>query len=582
MRNIKNDIDKENTYINDMLEDALSLDYFRYEDSFKKISDEKYKYVVLLTRRCLILADMYIRAGVIKDRETFISDYAVCMILDELKDDDRICIVDDILIHGRKVSNIYNLLINSEVSPENIDVYVCIKNEDSGNVDPKIKNIKAEREACASMWRDCSNRIVESILRTETPYVSCVGYLETSMEHSKINNAFLSDYYEQSNETLAIENIRMEIAYWNNKDSNILLNQISSLSCMRKYTYPSGKVIFVPYVFLKNFGLNNIDEMFAKFANVCEENGLKFLKNIFLSNVCNSNLVNILIEYKYTMLTMFVSWLYGIYLCGENSSIEHSLKNSIVEYSIVKSKREVIAELDSIDYATAKNILFADFSVDEYICQEVNLKTEYKNALEEEIKNIFQERDVEKMSSWNSFVHSNFRLDERGAEQEQDRFAGMPVQYILNEFKKSDISSDNNLFKLFGEIVGTWDIGRTSCLANVNILGGYVGNYISPGEQAYRIIAMSYLDEFQCLYKVIKERLNGETKKDAINKFCDYVSSGTSEVLTKYKYGIFKIKEDIVRDIESWQLRTMVKPIKDRNLFKEINEYTEKCKRGEI
>lgn len=582
MINVKNDIDKKNTYINDILENTLSMDYFRYENFFKKICEENYKYVILLTRRCLILADMFIRAGLIKNKDIFISDYSICMILGGLEDNDKVCIVDDILIHGRKVSEIYRLLRSSGILSRNIDVCVCVKNEDSDNVDSEIKNIRAEREACDSMWRDCSNRIVESILRTETPYVSCVGYLETSIDFAEINDEFLSSYYEQANEILDLENIRMEIAYWNNKDSNILLNQIASLSCMRKYTYPSGKVIFVPYVFLKSFALDNIGELFGEIANICKKNGLKCLGNIFLSDAYDSSLINVLIEYKYTMLTMFISWVYGIYLCGKNDNIKSSLKDSIVEYSIVKSKREVIAELDNIDYTTAKNILFTDFTVDKYIHQNINLETEYENELSAEIENLFQGRDIDKISAWNNFVHSNFRLDERRAENGRVRFDGMPFGYILDRLRKTEISFEDKMFKLVGQIVSTCDIGRTSCLSTINETSGYVSNYISPGEQAYRIIVMSYLDEFQCLYKVIKERLNGETKKDAVNKFCDYINNGANEILTTYKNGIFKIKDDIISNIDSWQLRTMVKPMKDINLFREINKYTEKRKRGEI
>lgn len=562
------------------LENSLVFDFLNYKALLKKVFDSNYKYIILSTRRCLILTDLFLNGEVVAINSDIcmLSDYALCTIFDTIGENDRICIIDDILIHGRKVEQICTILESLNIKKENIDVYVCLENDES-KLSPS-RNVLSETIVETPIWRDSSNRIVQCILSTETPYVSYINYLTLKNSDDINDYKKIGNFYQCTNDVLNEQGISLEIAYHKSEynDEIRLLKQLTHIVCVRKYTYGSNKSIVIPFAVLRSIDNTRASEFFSGIANIFKENGLKNISELLscsyskIENRQNSLYIDMLNEYKYNMLTMILSWIYGIYLFSVDD-VNYNLQNSIVKYSLFW-KKEVLHELETVTQDIAKSILSEDMNFSEFLAYNIALDKDYEDLFEQDIEkiNLLSDRNACK-DTWDEFVFKSFQVDEKRAIEGKNRFSGVPVDILLK-----DINIDI-LPYFMQELIGSWDVGRSSYFANVDKKSTSIANYISPGEQAYRIMLMKYIEALQCIYYVIRNRPSEEKKREALSRFCDYLK-GENSISDDFKTQIYKLKDIIIDDIDANRLPTLVRPMTNQKIFKQINEYIAKHKEG--
>ena len=114
-----------------------------------------------------------------------VSNYALPAIKDELKDA-KILLVDDVLLHGRAMEDVYNYLIDEcHCDKDRIDLKVYLRNEDRNLVFRK-KNIVSKQSVHDQSWAWMSCSFVDTFLIAGRPYVSVLPYFKLSSYEKKI------------------------------------------------------------------------------------------------------------------------------------------------------------------------------------------------------------------------------------------------------------------------------------------------------------------------------------------------------------------------------------------------------------
>lgn len=148
---------------------------------FENLMSSDFDYIVLLSRRCFVLYRIFSRllgeagkpAG---SQPRIITDKAVALLSPSEELRGATClIVDDILIHGRAVSRVYDALENIFGQ---LRVYVCGKSMDCYKGLPEetaeklVAHTFSERIETASSWKLLSERLVSLIHLYDEPYTS--------------------------------------------------------------------------------------------------------------------------------------------------------------------------------------------------------------------------------------------------------------------------------------------------------------------------------------------------------------------------------------------------------------------------
>lgn len=154
---------------------------------FENLMSSDFDYIVLLSRRCFVLYRIFSRLlgeGTRPKRvPKVITDKAIALLPQKAELQSKSClIVDDILIHGRAVSRVYNALRGSFVQ---LRVYVCGKSIDCYQGLPEdtaaelIAHTYSERVETAASWKLLSERLVSLIHIYDEPYTSFLMSMRT-------------------------------------------------------------------------------------------------------------------------------------------------------------------------------------------------------------------------------------------------------------------------------------------------------------------------------------------------------------------------------------------------------------------
>jgi len=156
------------------------------------------KYKILMSRRCLVVFQIFtliiLTNEEVSVRGSFITDKSLVKYREDAIENSAV-IVDDIMIHGRGVEKVYNMLDPSnDCKLSNIRIYVFKRCYDDAIC---IRKKLLEKVECDSLaykweWRETSSQLVNLIYACAFPYTSFIGAysLETeSFKMSELNNS---------------------------------------------------------------------------------------------------------------------------------------------------------------------------------------------------------------------------------------------------------------------------------------------------------------------------------------------------------------------------------------------------------
>lgn len=481
--------------------EILGNNYTLVYRSFRKVLESNFYYKVFRSRRCQVLFNIF--APIIlndldqedpniweKVQGIFISDNALIKYKKEiLKGATQVLLVDDIMIHGRGLEQLYESL-DPDYKLQNIKVYVIVKNNESyGLKEEFLHRLKAEIPVFEWGWKELSSQLVNLIYYNATPYISYVGSYYGELFDDKSNcKVKFSDLVQQkqvnlidnTNETQKKMKETSSVIFENN-DVPLFFDNLCYACCLRIYeNKDSGKRTLVPYAFLKNFSMDDAEAVSSFLAEKLDHKKFRSVcKDLQMKNYSNELDKKQYLAYKMRLVNAFVNLFYGIYVADRYDLSLENWTFDVAQFNICYGDN--IAE-------EALNLVFADFS------DFVNLpvwEKKYVNDFQEdeELASLFDETMDQANSmqlpilreKMEQYFFENGMIDERRAKKFLPRKNGITIKKILG---KASVSFPKN--ELISVLLNAWDSGIASGSTLAPVGKDIVAMYVAAGEQSFR------------------------------------------------------------------------------------------------
>ena len=468
--------------IQQKVEEILESHYDGVYDFFLSIARGGYNFVILMSRRCLVLYQLFMLFFIIDEEEiesdaVILSDKALAYYMNKFCREDKVLIVDDVTIHGRTVGEIFKFL-HGFCEDVRIKAYMAYRDRDC--ISEEIKNHEEPKlEVSEKEWREFSNKLVKCIIESNLPYTSFVTsyfqYSELTVRERIEQLYFKEKALEKYLLTTEItDNQIIEIYFENNVKLSSIYEKLSLGECIRVYWNTKlQRLTIIPYVFLKTIKLQQIDTVFEDLANRVPLE-CKNIKEIFARKEIDKEKQIILYEFKMRLLACLLSNLYW-YDFKKRYCIEDSI--FVDKDTLFKSFGDGIAEeILKIEKEEKNELLNFNINIENYERKRSNLFENLKDVLANK-----EERLSKKIERYCSFA---WWKDETEAKQKQSRKQGI----LVDDFIYAGLETNIKSREILAELIKVWDVGSAAANFKVNEEEGVIGGYISSGEQSYKYL----------------------------------------------------------------------------------------------
>lgn len=216
-----------------------------------------------------------------------ISNRAIAMIREEIKSGNckRILLADDIIIHGRTLSTLYDQLVKwfeeNKITDYQIDVVAYAKNTDGLIKNKKfLSSVKVELDCKKGEWRAISNTIVDIFYLLGQPYTSYVPNSRVPMK-SELGVGISKILGRQNHEFVIQTSVDMKAHGVKSFSCIERASYNFALNCsMRIYVYEKlQQYVLVPMVMLKPVSDEILSEYFDKLSWMMEPFSKKAIDN---------------------------------------------------------------------------------------------------------------------------------------------------------------------------------------------------------------------------------------------------------------------------------------------------------------
>lgn len=504
---------------------------------------QKYTHVILMARRCILLYEIFNRN--FAKPQNIKSN----LNLNEIKSDDSVLIVDDIIIHGRTVGTLYQKLKEEyHVSKVNVLAYYRYVNslEINGLIDAWI--------VTSSEWRDLSDKLVNVILHAKMPYVT---YVPTFKQKNKSKIKFNKNRFSNrplKNNANKTSTFTGSVYFDNNFCEFPLLRYLCKSVCIREYKYyEMPNHYYIPMVFINNINKNIIESFFYN------------IKNILNFNIYNTVYSQYSSTYKSELITLILSFLYGKYMfdaCGELASIEYY--PTVLKYSFTQ---ELIDTLNSIDIETIRRFFNTSLT-------EKNSYTTITNP-----KTTSSEKNPE-------YLIKKYKYEYLKDDCDSVMFACLSALHMANENSANNISVYDNItnktkrysynlnllfdfvanscntsdaYLYYAALISLCDVGYASYWfrEHQTDVDSVITSVIDDGEQVYKInciLAEEFVKTLRYLYNYTLF-FTSKTFENIFNDFFKYMKSYCKDIETKiFKKTPIEYLKNAVKDINNMHI----------------------------
>lgn len=528
--------------VRERVEEILQNDFDGLYDYFLSAIEKNYTYIILMSRRCMVLFQLFLFFIVLDETEIeiksiILSDKAIPWYRKKIKSEDTVLIIDDVIVHGRALSMLHSLL-EHQCKIENSEIWGYVSSEDLECFPERLrKRLTVFYEASRKEWRNLSNRLVSSIFAANVPYTSFVTAFYQYGDSTWLDKLFENTnwkMYPMTNVSQKEENLQAEMYFENSWDRPGLFKSLSIDECIRVYKNPTiNKVTVIPYVFVRNMGKEDLQNIFTTIGILLPE---KYccLKNVFLSGEnAFENPVN---EYKMRVLTCILSNIYW-------KSVKQRYQIDSTELNILYTDKdtlelsfgsEITEEISSISLSEIEKILNYQPTV-------------FCNTEEDEQLKQVLEKHVNESETWkDGYFYEAWSIDEDLAKQCKKRKQGLSIECFIEKCK----AVTDDIREILKELVGKWDSGVAAANYVIASEGSFVGCMITSGEQSYRIIlernpfpmyALIFISEF--ITKGDAKRENKKYEEYRVRKLEQFLD------LIKSEYKIEEIDYQKIKEL---------------------------------
>ena len=494
-----------------------------------------------------------------------------------------IVIADDIIIHGRSVSDIYERLktLNSKS-----DVYIWsyLRNdEEKIFYDKIIDRFKARYLVESDYWKMISTKIVDSFYISGRPYISYLPYFMIKGSWKDLLEKLApQDCYQISNEVMRYHSV--EGLLYTGKEIDLFRKQEYCKICgVRHYNYKKiSKIVAIPYFCMDVIS----NDTFFDLSNTLRNNEFskEYLKLVAVNNGAdNMRLVEIEYSLSYWMAMLMIDRL-SICVDEWNYDVEeYSFLPEFISHDCC-NESEIHEKLDKLNNGIKRAIARPECLTDN---KDIALLVGRYRALREKYKEIYAKWN--ELNSWNDekfplqkrfleeLLFVNGKIDEKrlrsqekvakkagtdspdfqdvlkelrdgngtehgkwllAGQNKQKRLLGIPMTYLLQdmgeffmETEKGKDSLESYEYQTFANVLTITDSGKGSVMARIvkNRQAsdlGYHESLLHAGEQNYVFFDNTYFPYMYALY-LIEQSVSVEHEKRIKNifiiKFSDYL-----------------------------------------------------------
>lgn len=453
----------------------------------------------------------------------------------------KILLADDIIIHGRTLNTVYELLKSwfeeAGIQDYIIEVYAYAESKEDLLDVPVLKKRHTEVVCTKAEWRNISNQIVDIFYLMGQPYTSYIPNYRVQ-EDSYAGRKIKKFLKEKVNMLVRITNQDMEMRH---VQSYMYLRKSFSdvsLACtVRIYDYKDiGEFLVVPMVTLKPMTQDQLEKYMGY---------LRKWMDIGFVEKCDQ-LLQEKREESYRCVIYGLSALWGWKFAKEQLNIdmeevyydkrEEQYNFSQNFWCKIGSEQEVGSLVDMLLLETCSEKSKVCESLSSIVENDVEIKR-LNDILEEVIKQSIDRKD-DPLRDWSSnneqkevlkavmgkFLAENGRVDEEKCKNlEFERSMGIPLCSLickLLERFKDEIS-------IFASILYAIDFGKGSIVAKR--YGNYYVSFIHAGEQNYKYYENHYFPFLYGMYRLETEGLRKgnihdveEKKNEFINEYLQY------------------------------------------------------------
>lgn len=512
LRNLNNQENSKTDFLNESSEktfecvkEILGLDFYGIFDYFDKILRKEFQYIVLMSRRCLVLYQLYTtlfekQMEDIQKKSIVMSDKALPYYWPFLEKNSKLAIVDDIVVHGRTVCKIYDLIENERKDIE-IQIFGYTANQDVDCIPESLNNIfNISYFSSTNEWRKLSNHIVDAIIASNIPYTSFI----TSFFQYKVPS--LMDALRKREGLIVVENtdvtqkeqgVLSYCVYEKNWEKPELFKEISLGECIRFYwNQKIEKLTVIPYVFIKTLTETEMQAL-ERQCEVSLQEDFVHTNEMLRQTYCGAALENSektdmekqLKDYKMRLFTCILS---NYYWKRFLSRYDMPTPEFTDEDTLNKSFGKPVAkELLCVNESNIKKLISSGIGVS--LNENKKSVSAYKERKEDWIRDYFFKAWVE---------------DESRAQKKEERVSGMLLDTFVSMVWGE---SPKSFYNMLAKLVNCWDVGIAAANYSYHANKKTIGCYITPGEQSYKIM----LEQNPIVINSLIEVSNLVTRSDA-------------------------------------------------------------------
>ena len=519
--------------IYDMAKRTLKENFYRFFNLYyESLITGNYNYVVLVTRRAYVLYEIFLLCMKAlgrpeKVQSQVVTSDGIYMLGFEDKDQKNykecsFLILDDIIINGRTILNVFNNLKSLDIT--NIGIASIEMYENATFLQGlNLECLNDIPKVSEKMWKCDSDALTNLIISSNIGYTSFVpSYIfdDYSDEYWKL----LLEFFEQrelksiESETLKQNEIEAKALFFTSQDTDILNDEdYETQICIRLYyNRKNKKLTVIPYCFCQNVLVNEC----LDFCNtLLLKTGCKFSQKVldFINNSNKKEQFSLLYKYTINHVCEFAFELFfkklDEVLKKQSFYIKHPYEYFINYHSWIEKKqpeeeigcfskrKELIIETTDFYYEYAYNCFFQ--TIDKAKKQRVNLL---------------------------SFLNSIKSFDDNNAKQKNGEYRciGIQISDIYDGFNK--IYDNYNYQSLLLLVIGLWDDGTAGynyTIVNSKNGESVICGFLKNGEQIYNKIYLLYSDVYSYFYRLYNK--TSIYRLHELEDFAEYMQNHTQD-----------------------------------------------------
>lgn len=458
-----------------LAQQLIGEQYEAMYDFFCDVLEHEATYKIISARRCQVLFELFCPMILLDDDEamvkgTFFSSNAIERYRNELRcRDASVLVVDDVLIHGRGIKELYEFL-DPDYSRDNIEIAVFCRAVSATYVSEPLESriLKGYPTAFDYEWLEISSRLVKFIESSAIPYESFAGGL-LSFSNPEL-------FLDNTDFTSIVNSNRSQV-FFEKREPPPFLKKISYDMCIRTYSNgQSGAFFSVPYVFLKNIKISKCNDFFAFVARQLNQEHCTHIIDELLT--CNMKRT----AYRMLLFSSLANRIYGLYLIHTYGIMKDGCPTRIdMELCF---DHEVARELAELSWQDISNLLELIPPYEESSAREDEELSSYllmPDSCEDDAMYRFL----------SMYYYVNGRLDEQAAEKMELRKIGLTMGRFYNAVN----------FRFYHDLTAAqircWDLGQASGIMRLRESDDCIAMYGVAGEQNFRFILQENRDYFR-------------------------------------------------------------------------------------